>query len=177
MRYLSLGIIINYLLITQLVSTPQNYTELKSFEEFQKISGEPESAIIEVYAPWCSACKSMEQTFETIAQKYAQSIHFYKIDGDAAANKTIISKFDIQGFPTILTKINSKPIEKQVGALSEIDFERHVQKALNLSSPLPTEKSTTTKDKKSPVKKHPRKHSPKKCKKSKDKDDSASIKD
>jgi thioredoxin-like negative regulator of GroEL len=109
------------------------YKELTSFAEFEAVLNSPRSAIIKVYAPWCSACKGMEQAFCAVAEKYGDSIDFYKLNGDAKENKKVVEQLNIEGFPTIVTKIKTRPLEKKTGSLSQETFEQHVKQAIALS--------------------------------------------
>ncbi|GMH36269.1 hypothetical protein BSKO_04137 [Bryopsis sp. KO-2023] len=56
--------------------------------------------LLEVYAPWCGHCKSLEPIYKKLAKRFAKvdSVVIAKMDGTENEHKEI----DIQGFPTIL---------------------------------------------------------------------------
>ena len=56
---------------------------------------------VEFYAPWCGHCKSLEAHWDTAARKMKGVVKFGAINVDAEENKSIGSKYAIQGFPTI----------------------------------------------------------------------------
>lgn len=130
------------------VASQAKYTELNNYEAFKKVIDSPESAIIDVYAPWCGACKSMEHAFTTIAEKYSSSVNFYKLNGDATENQQVLSEYSVEAFPTLLIKTNNQPIEKKCGALSESSLEELVKKIMSQSDTPKTKTSTSEKKQK-----------------------------
>jgi protein disulfide-isomerase A6 len=70
---------------------------------FDKIvlSGKP--ALVEFFAPWCGHCKSLAPVYEELAQNFAfakaDKLTIAKIDADR--EKSLGTRFGIQGFPTI----------------------------------------------------------------------------
>ncbi|BBN12954.1 hypothetical protein MPTK1_5g24280 [Marchantia polymorpha subsp. ruderalis] len=70
--------------------------------------------LVEFYAPWCSHCKRLAPEFEKAGQLLAQSsshIKLAKIDADKY--KSISSKYDIQGFPTLRLFMSGSPAEAE----------------------------------------------------------------
>ena len=71
-----------------------------NFDKFT-LSGKP--ALVEFFAPWCGHCKSLAPIYEQLAQTFAfakkDKLTIAKVDADR--EKSLGSRFGIQGFPTI----------------------------------------------------------------------------
>ena len=71
-----------------------------NFDEVVLKSGKP--TLVEFFAPWCGHCKTLAPIYEELATafEYAKDkVQIAKVDADA--EKTLGSRFGIQGFPTL----------------------------------------------------------------------------
>lgn len=60
-------------------------------------------------AEWCGHCKSFLPTWEKISNDSNLNINFKIFDSEK--NKKEINEYNIEGFPTIMYKVNDKLIE------------------------------------------------------------------
>ncbi|KAG0648872.1 disulfide-isomerase tigA [Hyphodiscus hymeniophilus] len=70
-----------------------------NFDKFA-VGGKP--ALVEFFAPWCGHCKSLAPVYEQLAQDFSfakDKVTIAKVDADS--EKSLGSRFGIQGFPTI----------------------------------------------------------------------------
>lgn len=56
--------------------------------------------LIKFYAPWCGHCKSMQPQYELLATELKGEINVAEVD--VAKDRSIGSRFDVKGFPTLL---------------------------------------------------------------------------
>lgn len=72
-------------------------------------------AVIDFYTTWCGPCKMMAPVVESLAEKYAGKIDFYKVDIDQESE--LASVFGISSIPTFLfIPVKGKP-SVQMGAM------------------------------------------------------------
>ena len=65
-------------------------------------------AVIDFYTTWCGPCKMMAPVVESLAEKYAGKIDFYKVDIDQESE--LASVFGISSIPTFLfIPVKGKP--------------------------------------------------------------------
>ena len=85
-------------------------------------------AVIDFYTTWCGPCKIMAPVVESLAEKYAGKIDFYKVDIDRESE--LASVFGISSIPTFLfIPVKGKP-SVQMGAMQKEDFEEIIGKMM-----------------------------------------------
>jgi protein disulfide-isomerase A1 len=70
-------------------------------KSFEKVVLDPtKDVLLEVYAPWCGHCKSLEPTYQKLATRFKDidSVVIAKMDG----TQNEVPELEIEGFPTIL---------------------------------------------------------------------------
>ena len=85
-------------------------------------------AVIDFYTTWCGPCKMMAPVVESLAEKYAGKIDFYKVDIDQEPELAAV--FGIRSIPTFLfIPMKGKPTI-QMGAMQKEDFEEIIGKVM-----------------------------------------------
>jgi thioredoxin 1 len=86
--------------------------------EFDKtVLQSPIPVIVDFWAPWCTPCKMVAPTLEKLAKEYAGKLIVAKVNTDE--DPEWMTKYGIQGIPTMLFVAGGKIIHRQTGALPE----------------------------------------------------------
>lgn len=81
-------------------SEPSVSVELNSKNFDELVIKSKELWIVEFFAPWCGHCKKLAPEWKKAAKNLQGKVKLGHVDCDA--DKTLMSRFSVQGFPTIL---------------------------------------------------------------------------
>lgn len=86
--------------------------------------------ILKVYAPWCSACKTMAPVFSAASDQYSGTILFAELDIEAES--VLAKKYSVTALPTTLffKPHQKRPVMKVQGSLNASEFEAKIQEFL-----------------------------------------------
>ncbi|KAJ5493760.1 Thioredoxin [Penicillium fimorum] len=89
-------------------------TEITSKADFlEKILGSEDAIILDCYAEWCPACKTIAPQFEDLSNTYTQ-VKFYKVDIDKV--EEVALELGVQTKPTFMYFKGGQKITEVVGA-------------------------------------------------------------
>ncbi len=90
---------------------------VKDSEFEQSVLKSDVPVIVDFWAPWCGPCKMVAPVLDKIAKEYAGKLVVAKVNTDE--DPEWMSKYGIQGIPTMLFVSGGKIVHRQVGALPE----------------------------------------------------------
>ena len=90
---------------------------VKDSEFEQKVLKSNVPVIVDFWAPWCGPCKMVGPILDKLAKEYAGKLVVAKVNTDE--DSEWMSKYGIQGIPTMLFVSGGKIVHRQVGALPE----------------------------------------------------------
>ncbi len=104
---------------------------LKHFTDdaFEKeVTNSPLPVLIDFWAEWCVPCHHVAPFIAQAADKYAGKLVVGKMDVDS--NPKTPSKFGIISIPTLLLLKNGNVVDKRIGALSQKELEKWIDRNL-----------------------------------------------
>lgn len=123
------------LLIVALVSCksggniPVGVYNLPENENFDVNAAPGHLVIVDFNAEWCGPCKRFEPTFEKAAEKYQGQVEFVSIDVDK--HRQLAEQLQIMSIPALLFISPDGTKSWQIGFLTEEEFDKAIQNALN----------------------------------------------
>jgi thioredoxin 2 len=97
-----------------------------NFEE--KIIRSPIPALIDCWAPWCSACSMISPVVAELAGEYKGRFRIGKLNVDT--NPLVSSRYDTRSIPTLLFFENGQLKDTLVGAMPKPEIVRNMQNYL-----------------------------------------------
>ncbi|HAS40969.1 MAG TPA: thioredoxin [Microscillaceae bacterium] len=98
----------------------------KSFQDL--ITNNATPVLVDFYADWCGPCKTMAPVISALATELNNQIKVIKIDVDR--NQAVAQKYQIRGIPTFMLFHKGEVLWRQSGAMSLLDFKRHIEGVL-----------------------------------------------
>lgn len=90
--------------------------------------------VVDFWADWCGPCKSLMPILEKLAEEYEGDFLLAKVNADEQA--MIAAQFGVRSLPTVMVMIEGRPVDGFMGAQSEIE----VRKLLDKHLPKPWDK-------------------------------------
>jgi thioredoxin 1 len=85
-----------------------------------------EPTLVDFWAPWCEPCLRLSPTIEALATQYAGKIRVGKLNTDDNQQTSI--EYQISGIPCVMLFVGGKPVERLIGLLKKVEFERAIDK-------------------------------------------------
>lgn len=88
-----------------------------TLDEFNKEIASEKLTMVDFYTTWCGPCKQMAPFVAEIKTEKADIVNVIKVDAEAQLD--ISSKYNLEGYPTIIFFKKGEVIFKQLGALDK----------------------------------------------------------
>ena len=85
--------------------------------------------LVDLWAPWCGPCNSIEPVVEKLAKTYGDQIRFARCNVDHNPNTP--DKYGIKGIPTLLFFKEGKLVDKLTGLVPMSIIEAAIRKCLS----------------------------------------------
>ena len=88
-----------------------------TLEEFNKEIATEKLSMVDFYTTWCGPCKQMAPFVAEIKAEKSDIVNIIKVDAEEQLD--ISSKYNLEGYPTIIFFKKGEVIYKQLGALDK----------------------------------------------------------
>lgn len=95
---------------------------------YDGLIAEEKLLVVDLWAEWCGPCRMMTPIVEKLAEEFAGKANIGKCNVDEESE--LSGKFSVRSIPTILFIKGGNIVEKQVGACSEGDLRKLIEKNL-----------------------------------------------
>lgn len=85
----------------------------KDFEAMVLESSQP--VLVDFWASWCSPCKTVSPTLDSLAEEYVGRLNIVKVDVDEAPE--LAARFGVRGVPTLMLFLDGNVEATKVGAM------------------------------------------------------------
>ena len=84
--------------------------------------------VVDFWATWCGPCRMISPIVDKMAEKYEGKVNVVKCNVDESTD--ILMKFGIRNIPTLLFFKGGELVDRVVGAVSQAEIEKHIEKIL-----------------------------------------------
>lgn len=89
-------------------------------------------AIVDFWAPWCGACKTLAPVFEPIAAELCNRILFAGANVDENQKASI--QYAITGIPTLIFFVDGQEVHRQVGGATRAQILEMIRQYLGVAA-------------------------------------------
>ena len=97
-----------------------------SEKNFDDIVAAGKPVLVDFWASWCGPCQFMLPIFDKLAKKYNEKMVFARLNVDD--NQSVATRFDVYAIPTFIVFMDSKAIDRAIGAVGEAGLEGLIKK-------------------------------------------------
>lgn len=106
----------------------ENIIEINENNFEQEVKEAGGLVLLDCWAPWCGPCLMIAPVLENIAKALKDKVKVCKMDVDN--NHKLATEFGIMSIPTLIVFKSGNEQERIVGALSEAELRRRIDKHL-----------------------------------------------
>jgi thioredoxin 2 len=91
-----------------------------------EVEQSPLPVVLDMWAPWCGPCRSLEPVIEELANEMAGRVRFGKLNVDE--NPATAARFNVRSIPTLLVLKGGREIERIVGVQPKSELTRRLER-------------------------------------------------
>ena len=95
---------------------------------FDELLKDEKLVIVDFWAVWCGPCRMIAPILDQISEEMADKVSVVKCNVDESTD--IPMKFGIRNIPTLLFFKGGELVDRVVGAVSQAELEKHIEKLI-----------------------------------------------
>ncbi len=103
-------------------------------EFYARINKSSRPIIVDLWAPWCVPCRTMQPAFKQVSQKYENQVFILKVNADESPD--VLKALGVRGIPTVIGFSHGKEILRRTGTQSAQTLDLIFDAALNERKPV-----------------------------------------
>lgn len=104
-----------------------------AFDAHLKLSSMP--VLVDVWAPWCGACRMMAPHFAEAARRFEPHVRFLKLNAD---ENQAPARLGVRGIPALILFHNGREVARQAGLMTAEQLALWLSQSLKTITPLET---------------------------------------
>ena len=97
-------------------------------DNYEALAAKHKLLIVDFWAQWCPPCRALTPVIEELATEYVGKVAIGKCNVDE--NRSLTSRFGVQGIPAIYLLKNGKIVDEQIGYCSKDVLKAKIDKLL-----------------------------------------------
>ncbi|MCK5587356.1 MAG: thioredoxin [Candidatus Lokiarchaeota archaeon] len=96
---------------------------------FSEIINSSMPVLVDFYTTWCPPCAKMAPIIEALANDYAETFMFAKLNCDE--EPSIARQFSVSSIPTFIFYVSGRPVQQVIGAVGRDPIEKIMKSILS----------------------------------------------
>ena len=93
-----------------------------------EVTKSPTPVLVDFWAVWCGPCRLMAPILDELAPSYQGKLKIGKLNVDDSQESP--AKFGVMNIPTMILFKGGKEVERIVGAMSNVELQKKIDRAL-----------------------------------------------
>lgn len=99
----------------------------------EKLNSHTRPVIVDIWAPWCTPCRTMEPSLKRLESDYAGRVDVWRINADE--HPELVTNLGVRGIPTLIVYQSGVELTRRTGSQSHFSLNQLFESALAGEAP------------------------------------------